>query len=258
MPGDWIKMYRKSIDSAAFQSEGLWKVWCWCLMRASYKSQWVPMKTGRGETLVEVKRGQFIFGRKAASRELGMAASTVYKRMIVLEKLGNLNIESSRHFSVVTVCNFDSYQGVDEPAVAAKGTTKEQPRNNQGTTKEHIQERQEIQEGKEEGSAHARQIVPGNEDWESRVYYRPGFDTPEVREKVSQWIDHLGGWGPIFNMAQTATEAMQRFGSPADFIEAVSFAISSNRNLLTHRPSFAASRDQQAEPPKDLFSFRGH
>ena len=124
----WIKLYRKSIDSQVFQSEGLWKVWSWCLLRANHKDAWVPVTTGKGTTEVWVKRGQFIFGRKTAAKALKMPERTAHKRMLKLKSMGNCDIQSDTHYSIVTVCNYDLYQSTEEEEGTGKGTPKGQAR----------------------------------------------------------------------------------------------------------------------------------
>jgi len=125
----WVKLHRKSINSQAFQSEGLWKVWTWCLLKANHEDRWVPVKTGKGTTEVFVRRGQFIFGRKTASKALKMDESTVYKRMRKLENIGNCNTQSNTHYSIVTILNYDVYQGSGKDEVTGKVTPKEHPSN---------------------------------------------------------------------------------------------------------------------------------
>jgi len=98
-------------------------------MKANHEDAWAPMKTGRGETQVFVNRGQFIFGRKTASKELKMDESTIYKRMQKLKNMRNCNIESNTHYSIVTVLNYELYQGCPKDEVTGKVTTKEQPSN---------------------------------------------------------------------------------------------------------------------------------
>lgn len=108
----WISLHRKTIDSRVFKNEGLFKVWIWCLCRANYEKSWVSVVVGKGQTEVELDRGQFIFGRKTAAASLNMIESTVWKRMKKLEKMENLNIKSNSHYSIVSVINYDSYQDV--------------------------------------------------------------------------------------------------------------------------------------------------
>jgi len=117
--GGYVKLYRKIFDSRVWANEGLLKVWLWCLLRANHKDTWVTVKTGRSETEVMVKPGQFIFGRKTAGKSLKMPPSTVWKRILKLEDMQNLNTERNTHYTIVSIVNWDSYQGVE-----TKGNTK--------------------------------------------------------------------------------------------------------------------------------------
>jgi len=124
----WVPLFRKSTKSQVFQNEGLWKLWTWCMMKASHTEQWVPIKTGKGITEVHLQPGQFIFGRKTAAKELKMKPSTVMKRMLKLKNMQNCNTQSSTHYSVVTLTNWGFYRELMKK-VTAKVTPKEQPRN---------------------------------------------------------------------------------------------------------------------------------
>ena len=132
-PSDgWILLHRKIIKSRVFQNADLLKVWLWCLVKANHKDKWVPFKTGRGESEVLIKRGQFIFGRKKAAKELKMKLSSTYKRMLKLKSMQNLNMQSNTHYSIVTINNYKDYQDMIEK----KEQVKEQASNNQVATKE--------------------------------------------------------------------------------------------------------------------------
>ena len=106
----WIRLYRKSMNSRAFQNADLWKVWSWCLMKANHKKTWVPVFTGKGETEVEVFPGQFIFGRKSAAIELEMPESSIRNRMKKLKNMRNLDMQPATHYSIVTIINWGIYQ----------------------------------------------------------------------------------------------------------------------------------------------------
>ena len=106
MPSDWIKLFRQSVDSRVFQSEGLWKVWTWCLLRANWRKTWVSVSTGRSTTEVEVQAGQFVFGRQTASKALKMKPATVQDRMQKLADMQNIVIQPVTHYSIVTICNW--------------------------------------------------------------------------------------------------------------------------------------------------------
>jgi biotin operon repressor len=106
----WIKIFRKLIDSRVFFNEGVLKVWIWCLCRASFKERFVSVTIGRGSTEVRLQPGQFIYGRKTAAEKLGMSESTVNDRMQKLARMGNIDIQPNTNFSIVTVCNWATYQ----------------------------------------------------------------------------------------------------------------------------------------------------
>jgi len=108
--GDWLKLHRQLLDSAVFANPDLLKMWVWCLCRASYKPQHVPMQTGRGATVVTIGPGQFIFGRNEAAKTLKMKPSTVASRLKKLQNLGNIDTQPGGHFTVVTINNWSSYQ----------------------------------------------------------------------------------------------------------------------------------------------------
>ena len=149
MGGDWIKMHRKLIKSAAFQNAELLKLWIWCLLKAAHRPMWVPIKTGRGETVVELQPGQFIFGRHTAAKSLKMKPASVYKRLQKLEKLQNVSTQRSTHYTIVTVCNWARYnhrdsgeEQVREHPSSTQVATKYQP----SSTNKKVQEGKELQE----------------------------------------------------------------------------------------------------------------
>lgn len=128
----YILLSRAILDSDVFASQKLLKIWVWCLCKANFKDRSIPLKIGRGETVVKVKRGQFIFGRFKAEEELFIDGSTIYKSIKKLEEHQMIKIESNSQYSVITICKYDTYQDSN----TYKVTTKEQPSNNQVTADE--------------------------------------------------------------------------------------------------------------------------
>jgi len=147
----WIKSWRKLLDSRVFKNAELLKVWIWCLHKASHKQRWVSIKTGRGHTEVEIKPGQFIFGRFKASEELHMKPSSVRDRMRKLADLSNLTIQPDTHWSIVTICNWDRYQNDEsDPRQATRHPTDTQPTPNRHPTDTDKKEENVKKEKKEE------------------------------------------------------------------------------------------------------------
>ena len=99
MDNGFILVLRNILDSDVFASQKLLKIWLWCLCKANFKDKSVPLKVGKGETIVRVKRGSFIFGRNKAEEELFIDGSTIYKSIQKLKILLNLqcqNIEKKK------------------------------------------------------------------------------------------------------------------------------------------------------------------
>lgn len=124
----YIKLHRKCLDSAVFGDSDLWRFWCWCLLKASYKSRQVFMNG----VVVDIEPGQFIMGRKSASEELRLSQQSIRTMLKNLEKLGNLTSQSTNRFTVVTLINWEVYQ--DDAEISTSQSTSNQPAANQQLT----------------------------------------------------------------------------------------------------------------------------
>lgn len=120
-------LWRSILDKPHFSDPNLLKVWVWCLAKASYKPRCLQVRTGRGSTTVNIQRGQFLFGRKAAADELQMPEGSVRDRMKKLQELESIDIQPDTHFSIVSVVNFDLYQ----PPTGKHRQATRQPNDNQ-------------------------------------------------------------------------------------------------------------------------------
>lgn len=132
MDAGYILLSRGILDSDVFASQKLLKIWVWCMCKANFKDKSFPLKIGKGETIVKVKRGSFIFGRNKAEEELFIDGSTIYKLIHKLKELNMIEIESNNQYSIITINNYNTYQNSENYKV----TSKEQPSNNQVTSKE--------------------------------------------------------------------------------------------------------------------------
>ncbi len=120
----YIKLFRKLLKSPIWENEKALKIWLWCLLKATHieRNQLV------GQQIIQLKKGQFIFGREKASEELNMTESIVYKYIKLLEKLQMISINSNNKFSVVSIEKWEDYQ-VEELKDNNKITTEEQQSN---------------------------------------------------------------------------------------------------------------------------------
>jgi len=111
MDRGYLKLWRKSLESEVFACPHLWRLWSWCLMKTTYKPRSVAVKTGKGVVTAKLNPGQFIFGRHKAAEALQVKASTVWDRMNKLDALEMISIQSNSQYSIVSICNWNEYQG---------------------------------------------------------------------------------------------------------------------------------------------------
>lgn len=87
MDNGYVKLWRKSLDSAVWDNPNIWRLWCYCLLKASYRENKVMVNFKE----IELKPGQFVFGRERAAKELMVSRQTIYN-WIKSGKLWKLDI----------------------------------------------------------------------------------------------------------------------------------------------------------------------
>ena len=122
-PG-WIKIHRALLDHwCATEPEAL-AVWVRLLCEANFEDK----KANVYGQLVEVKRGQVVYGRKEFSKRSGVTEMKLRRIMSVLESDGMIIQHKSSKFTLVSITYYDEYQDANQQ------TTSKQPANNQQTT----------------------------------------------------------------------------------------------------------------------------
>jgi len=132
MDRGYIKIWRRSIDNDWLKNHELWVFWSYCLLKASHKKRIVKI----GFQEINIKPGQFVFGRKRAAEELNMSEWKIRRCIDSLRKSGNLTIKTTNKFSIITIMNWDIYQG---EKIENRQQNRQQPANNPPTT-HHRQE----------------------------------------------------------------------------------------------------------------------
>lgn len=131
MASDWIRLHRKALDSRVFSDDWLWRLWCWCLLKAAWKESW---KDGRS-----LAPGQFATDCRGAAENLGTSPSKVYRGLHTLRQWGQIDMEAKRSFTVVTICNWKAYQ-IDDREERNAGETQVKHRRNAGETQNEVAE----------------------------------------------------------------------------------------------------------------------
>lgn len=192
----WIKLHRKLLDSPIFQNEKLFKVFAYCLMKASHKEHTQLV----GRRVVHLQKGQFVFGRKRASEELRLKESTVRDYVKLLEKLGNIDIKSDNKFSVITVVNWAIYQNDEEISDSKndkKSTTNQHQTDNKSTSnQQQINTNKNVKNVENDKNVKNEKNVVVGDDF-ATIYnlYQENIEqipSPITTEKLTQDMDHYG------------------------------------------------------------------
>lgn len=144
----YVKLWRKSLDGGWLRNPNLWAFWCYCLMKATYKE----CKVLIGFQEVVLRPGQFIFGRKKCSIETGLSEKTVRTCLQTLKSASNLAIKTASKYSIVSIVNWDIYQGDDLEDGQQNGQQNGQQGASKGPARGHIQEYKEVKNVKKKNN----------------------------------------------------------------------------------------------------------
>ena len=113
--GGWIKIYDKILNWEWYSNTNVVRVFLHCLLKANYQQ-----KIWQG---IVIERGQFITSIATLSSETGLTPKQIRGTLTKLQKTNNVTIKGANKYSIITVCNYDSYQSDTNPKGQAKGQT---------------------------------------------------------------------------------------------------------------------------------------
>jgi len=132
MEHGYVKLYRKSLTSGLMQNPELWLFWCWCLLKASHCER----KAVVGFQEITLQPGQFIFGRKAAAKELPLSERKIRTSVHFLVESQKMTIKTTNKFSIISIVNWNTYQ-IERPTTDQQD---DQQTTNKRPTTDHKQE----------------------------------------------------------------------------------------------------------------------
>ena len=136
----WVRLWRKALSSRVFEDPWLWKLWCWCLLRADWKARW---KHGRETTV-----GSFCTDYRQAAEQLNTTINRCHRGLHRLQEWGQIRLKAERRFTVVTICNWETYQP-DKEVPQNTDRTQTERKQNADRTPSLREEGEEIKEGEE-------------------------------------------------------------------------------------------------------------
>jgi hypothetical protein len=134
----WIKIHRKILDHWVSQEPELLAMWVRLLSEANHADS----KRMFNGSLIEVKRGQLIFGLNAFSAKSGISVAKLRRYLKMLESDNMISKQNASKYSLITITCFDKHQSIDKQT-----TSKQQADDKQTTSKE--QHRKNVKNEKE-------------------------------------------------------------------------------------------------------------
>lgn len=126
-PG-WIKIHRSLLDHWCAKEPEAIAVWIRLLCEANFEDK----KSTINGQLVEVKRGQLIFGLDSFSVKSGVTVKRLRRIMDMLESDGMLGRQRTNKYSIVTITCYDKYQE-EAGKGQAKGRQRAAPKEDNNT-----------------------------------------------------------------------------------------------------------------------------
>lgn len=137
----WIKLHRDFTKFEWYQDANTVRLFLHLLVTANYrKAKW------QGNT---IDRGQLITSHGNLANDLGLTIQNVRTSLLKLKKSENLTIKSTSKFTLISICNYGTYQSEDSPTNTPANrrlTDDQQTANNQLTTNKKNKKNKEEKE----------------------------------------------------------------------------------------------------------------
>lgn len=118
-PG-WIKVHRALLDHwCATEPEAL-SVWVRLLCEANFENKKIMING----CLIDVERGQLVFGLDAFSKKSGVSVAKLRRIISMLESDGMISRQKTSKYSLISISCYDKYQE-DDRQIAGKSQAKD-------------------------------------------------------------------------------------------------------------------------------------
>lgn len=192
MSKGFLKISRERLsDWRWLQNQTKFYVFFRLLLKANYED--MPFE----KTIV--KRGQLMFSYDKLATELGVSLQTLRTTLKDLQNTNEINIQSTRKASLLTICEYESWQDCENEA-NIQPTYNQHTTNTQLTLSKEIKEKEEIKEKDTIVSKKKSSDYPEEYEQDYKLYERKGSKkngykrwmmlTEEDKEKMRRHIPH--------------------------------------------------------------------
>lgn len=120
----YVQLWRRSLGSEAWRDPKLWRLWTYCLLKASHRTHRVIV----GRRAVELLSGQFVLTRRNAASDTGLTQAEVRSLLSLAEGLGMITRAPSSRCTVISITNWGSYQQIPHAARPRSAASAPAPR----------------------------------------------------------------------------------------------------------------------------------
>jgi len=141
----WIKLKREILDHWIAQDNEYLAVWVRMLAEANFESR----KVALNGALVEVGRGQLIFGLESYSAKTGVSIRRLRKLLEMLESDMMIDRQKTNKFSLISIVNYEKHQ-LDDRQESGKGQADDNQTSGKRQAKGNTIRSKELEEGKKD------------------------------------------------------------------------------------------------------------
>ena len=106
----WIKLERSLTDHWIWQEPEALKLWIALLLAANFATK---TKSFNG-SIVEIKRGQLVYGRHAFSAKLGISEAKLRRYIKLFISDSMISQQKTNKYSIISITCYEKYQNVDQ------------------------------------------------------------------------------------------------------------------------------------------------
>lgn len=179
MPNGWIKIHRSTLSWEWYKDSSMVHIFIHLLLSAQTSDC-----RFKG---VELKRGQLLTTVRLMSSETGVSVRSIRTCLERLKSTHELTIQTTNHYSIITICNYDCYQ--DQETGSDKQTT-HQPTSNRQTiiTRKKEYKEKEIDKEKESLPFESEKFI---KNWNDFKEFRKQMKKPMTEVAVSRMLKRL-------------------------------------------------------------------
>jgi hypothetical protein len=183
----FIKLHRQIMDWEWYRDPNTKAVFIHILLNACY-DQCRFMGT-------DVSRGQYITSLNRLSSDINVSVRQVRTALNRLMKTGEIDMQSTNKFTIITVCKYESYQVEDKPK-KKRATSKRQANDTQPTSKRQAVDTQPTDINKKERKEERQNIsiyerVKEQQIWRTQVAMHNNISIDKTLAALERFTNHL-------------------------------------------------------------------